>query len=136
MDGFIDRWIFLKFIFLQTVIIIVWKLICVFFFIIFLNFIKLKDILQASAAAHKPHIKTCLSATRKNLKRWIVCFGTCSSIQLNFKVMIWRFHWGLHAAYAQLPSPDIFSLVQQILRAHPINYKIRYVPKILQITIK
>ena len=44
-------------------------------------------------AAHKPSLKpTCVQ------KRYIVCLGTGLDIQLNFKVIIWRFHWGLHSA--------------------------------------
>ena len=39
-----------------------------------------------------------LGAKRKIPKREIVCFGTILDIQLNFKVIKWRFHWGWNAA--------------------------------------
>ena len=44
---------------------------------------------------------------KKNLKRWIVCLGNMFRhlAQLNFKVTLWRFHWGLHAPGARLPNP-------------------------------
>ena len=65
--------------------------------------------MQGSAAAPQPRISLSFrpSCERKNeiLKRRIVCLNAGLDIQLNFRVIRCRFHWGLHGAYARLPIP-------------------------------
>ena len=63
--------------------------------------------LQGSAAAPQPRIRLKLKpeCVQKNRKWWIVFLGNVLDNQLNYKIIVCRFHWGLHAADARLPSP-------------------------------
>ena len=58
------------------------------------------------------------------LQRWIVCLGKGLDIQLNFKVIIWQFHWGLQTADARLPSPGAMftDKLSKISLTHPTLY--------------
>ena len=75
--------------------------------IIFINKTQLFSGLGSRAlAAYKPRIETSLCAKNKILRIWVVCLRKCLDLQLR----LWRFYWGLHAAYARLPSQDYFVL--------------------------
>ena len=47
---------------------------------------------------------------KRILKKMDCLFGIRFWHTLHFKVLIWRFHWGLHAADARLPSPGYISI--------------------------
>ena len=70
---------------------------------------------QGLAAAHKTRIWTQLCTRIKILKKWIVCLGTGLVTKLNFKGIIWRCQWGLHAGDARLPSIDYYKRCNLII---------------------
>ena len=57
--------------------------------------------IQGSAAA--PQLPIILKLKPACVKKKKLEIGL--DIRLNFEVIIWRFQWGFHAAYARMPSP-------------------------------
>ena len=76
--------------------------------------------MQGSEAAPLPRIslsfKPACEQKKKFLKEGLSTKETVLYIQLNFIVIKWRFHWGLHAAYARLPIPACYRYIKLISR--------------------